>query len=298
MPTILCRYNDDHCYLSLSFWQTMPYEFRGTVGEITYKPLDFTKSASNGLKNRDSVHPVCPQIWGEEMTSFSKPFLANLPHLLSFKACTFLHFNCNNPFHWLYFYSGNGIYVGVGTAEGDISVYISWNLVVSGFCTLLQIFLVSYFLFSFFLHFLCYWLENTPYSNWIFCLISFQPLVTLKGVHNIFVTGLSFLPDSPLVANKLHNEFALLSISADNTCKVTTLKKRSMYNLMVLWYIWRECKANGGGWASKPTETKCDNIAQKRLQKPCISSLKVNKISLKGKIAWSCQNFQNPPLKY
>lgn len=33
------------------------------------------------------------------MTSFSKPFLANLPHLLSFKARTFLHFNCNNPFH-------------------------------------------------------------------------------------------------------------------------------------------------------------------------------------------------------
>ncbi|CAH3108806.1 unnamed protein product [Porites lobata] len=85
--------------------------------------------------------------------------------------------------------SGNGIYVGVGTAEGDISVYISWNLV---------------------------------------------PLVTLKGVHNIFVTGLSFLPDSPLVANKLHNEFALLSISADNTCKVTTLKKRSEYSI---WWI-------------------------------------------------------------
>ena len=55
MPTILCRYYDDHCYLSLSFWQTMPYEFRGTVGEITYKPLDFTKSASNGLKHQDSV---------------------------------------------------------------------------------------------------------------------------------------------------------------------------------------------------------------------------------------------------
>ena len=126
MPMILCRYNDDHCYLSLSFWQTMPYEFRGTVGEITYKSLDFTKSASNGLKNQDSVHPVCPQIWGEEMTSFSKPFLADLSHLLSFKACTFLHFKCNNPCHWLYFYSGNGIYVGVGTAEGDISVYISW----------------------------------------------------------------------------------------------------------------------------------------------------------------------------
>ena len=268
MPMILCRYNDDHCYLSLSFWQTMPYEFRGTVGEITYKPLDFTKSASNGLKNQDSVHPVCPQIWGEEMTSFSKPFLANLPHLLSFKACTFLHFNCNNPFHWLYFYSGNGIYVGVGTAEGDISVYISWNLVVSGFCTLLQIFLVSHFLFSFFLHFLCYWLESTPYSNWIFCLISFQPLVTLKGVHNIFVTGLSFLPDSPLVANKLHNEFALLSISADNTCKVTTLKKRSMYNLMVLWYIWRECKANGGGWASKPTETNVTILHRKDYKNP------------------------------
>ena len=89
MPMILCRYNDDYCYLSLSFWQTMPYEFRGTVGEITYKPLDFTKSASNGLKNQGSVHLFCPQIWGEEMTSFSKPFLANLPRLLSFKACTF-----------------------------------------------------------------------------------------------------------------------------------------------------------------------------------------------------------------
>ena len=159
-------------------------------------------------------------------------------------------------------------------------------------------FLVSYFLFSFFLSFLCYWLENTLYSNWIFCLISFQPLVTLKGVHNIFVTGLSFLPDSPLVANKLCDEFALLSISADNTCKVTTLKKRSMYNLMVLWYIWRECKANGRGWASKPTGTNVTVLHRKGKKEPCISSLKVNKIFIKGKIAWFCQNFQNPPLKY
>jgi len=48
------------------------------------------------------------------------------------------------------------------------------------------------------------------------------------------VTGLEFLPDSPLVNDQLQNEFALLSISADNACKVTTLKKRSEYSL---WWI-------------------------------------------------------------
>lgn len=58
--------------------------------------------------------------------------------------------------------------------------------------------------------------------------VPLQPLVTLKGVHNIFVTGLAFLPDSQLVNNQLRNEFAVLSISADNTCKVTTLKRRGM----------------------------------------------------------------------
>lgn len=57
-------------------------------------------------------------------------------------------------------------------------------------------------------------------------IVSLQPLVTLKGAHNIFVTGLAFLPDSQLVNNQLRNEFAVLSISADNTCKVTTLKRR------------------------------------------------------------------------
>ncbi|XP_029192521.2 LOW QUALITY PROTEIN: prolactin regulatory element-binding protein-like [Acropora millepora] len=85
--------------------------------------------------------------------------------------------------------SGNGVFLGVGTAEGDISVFIAWNLAL---------------------------------------------LTTLKGVHNIFVTGLEFLPDSPLVNDQLQNEFALLSISADNACKVTTLKKRSEYSL---WWI-------------------------------------------------------------
>ncbi|XP_068677879.1 guanine nucleotide-exchange factor SEC12-like [Montipora foliosa] len=85
--------------------------------------------------------------------------------------------------------SGNGTFLGVGTAEGDISVFIAWNLV---------------------------------------------PLTTLKGVHNIFVTGLEFVPDSPLVNDQLHCEFALLSISADNACKVTTLKRRSEYSL---WWI-------------------------------------------------------------
>lgn len=81
--------NNDYYYLSLSFWEIIQHEFRTTVGENTYKPLHFTKSASNGLKNQDSVHLFCPQIWGEEMTSFSKPFLPNLPHLLLFKACIF-----------------------------------------------------------------------------------------------------------------------------------------------------------------------------------------------------------------
>lgn len=85
--------------------------------------------------------------------------------------------------------SGNGIFVGVGTAEGDISVYIAWNL---------------------------------------------APLTTLKGVHNIFVTGLTFLPSSPLINDHLRNEFALLSISADNACKVTTLKRRGEYSY---WWI-------------------------------------------------------------
>lgn len=34
--------------------------------------------------------------------------------------------------YWFdFFLSGNGIFVGVGTAEGDISVYIAWNLAVS-----------------------------------------------------------------------------------------------------------------------------------------------------------------------
>ena len=28
-------------------------------------------------------------------------------------------------------FSGNGTFVGVGTAEGDISVFIAWNLAVS-----------------------------------------------------------------------------------------------------------------------------------------------------------------------
>ena len=59
-----------------------------------------------------------------------------------------------------------------------------------------------------------------------------QPLVTLKGVHNIFVTGLAFLPDSQLVNNQLRNEFAVLSISADNTCKVTTLKRRGRVSIV------------------------------------------------------------------
>lgn len=62
--------------------------------------------------------------------------------------------------------------------------------------------------------------------------IFLQLLTTLKGVHNIFVTGLEFLPDSPLVNDQLHNEFALLSISADNACKVTTLKRRSKLVLL------------------------------------------------------------------
>lgn len=30
-----------------------------------------------------------------------------------------------------FFGSGNGTFVGVGTAEGDISVYIAWSLAVS-----------------------------------------------------------------------------------------------------------------------------------------------------------------------
>ena len=52
----------------------------------------------------------------------------------------------------------------------------------------------------------------------------------VKGCAQHFVTGLEFSPDSPLVNDQLHNEFALLSISADNACKVTTIRRRSMYD--------------------------------------------------------------------
>ena len=38
-----------------------------------------------------------------------------------------------NLYLTIIFFSGNGTFVGVGTAEGDISVFISWNLSVSIF---------------------------------------------------------------------------------------------------------------------------------------------------------------------
>ena len=74
-------------------------------------------------------------------------------------------------------------------------------------------------------------MNSDLHVSYSFTFDSLQPLVTLKGVHNIFVTGLAFLPDSQLVNKQLHNEFAVLSISADNTCKVTTLKRRGMVSV-------------------------------------------------------------------
>ena len=48
----------------------------------------------------------------------------------------------------------------------------------------------------------------------------------MPEVHNIFVTGLTFLPTSQSL-EKANQEFGLLTISADNTCRLVTLPNRS-----------------------------------------------------------------------
>ncbi|EDO50066.1 predicted protein [Nematostella vectensis] len=85
--------------------------------------------------------------------------------------------------------SPNGVYLGVGTSEGGVAVYISWNL---------------------------------------------MPILTLQEVHSIFVTGLTFHPGSQLINKDLNKELALMSISADDTCKVTTIANRGEYSV---WWI-------------------------------------------------------------
>ncbi|KXJ12602.1 prolactin regulatory element-binding protein [Exaiptasia diaphana] len=85
--------------------------------------------------------------------------------------------------------SPDGVYIGVGTSDGGISIYLSWNL---------------------------------------------MSIAKLQEVHNIFVTGLHFLPQSKLINDDLNNEVALLSISADNACKVTTVANKGVYSV---WWV-------------------------------------------------------------
>eukprot|EP00794_Sanderia_malayensis_P004878 gene4878-5518_t len=62
-------------------------------------------------------------------------------------------------------------------------------------------------------------------------------LRTVSELHNIFVTGLAFLPDSKMINEGMKQDLALLSVSVDNTCHITTVAKRSEYSFSFLIFL-------------------------------------------------------------
>lgn len=66
----------------------------------------------------------------EELAHTKKPYMHLL--LLYVDVTEFCCFRIKIFIFALSFCSANGIYVGVGTSEGAVGVYISWNLMVSG----------------------------------------------------------------------------------------------------------------------------------------------------------------------
>lgn len=85
--------------------------------------------------------------------------------------------------------SPNGRYLAVGTSDGSVLVYISWNL---------------------------------------------KLLHTVPQLHNIFVTGLAFLPESKTIYQDLQQDVALVSGSVDNTCHLITVGRRSEFSFAFL----------------------------------------------------------------
>ncbi|XP_065061940.1 prolactin regulatory element-binding protein-like [Rhopilema esculentum] len=58
----------------------------------------------------------------------------------------------------------------------------------------------------------------------------------IPEVHNIFVTGLAFLPETKTIYDDLKLDVALLSVSVDNTCHLTTVARRSEYSFSFLLF--------------------------------------------------------------
>lgn len=87
---------------------------------------------------------------------------------------------------------GSGRYVSVGTADGSVMVYTSWNL---------------------------------------------THVQTVGGIHDIFVTGLSFLPESKMLCEDMQQDAAILSCSIDNKCQLTLLPSRSEYSLVAFMIV-------------------------------------------------------------
>lgn len=56
--------------------------------------------------------------------------------------------------------------------------------------------------------------------------ITFQHLRTVSGVHEIFVTGLSFIPENKVLCEDMRQDAAILSCSIDNNCQVTLIPSR------------------------------------------------------------------------
>lgn len=88
--------------------------------------------------------------------------------------------------------SDSGRYVAVGTAEGSILVYISWNM---------------------------------------------MPLHAVDGIHDVFVTGMSFIPENKRLCEDMGQDAAILSCSIDNKCQVTLIPSRRQYSLTVFLII-------------------------------------------------------------
>ncbi|XP_057314490.1 prolactin regulatory element-binding protein-like [Hydractinia symbiolongicarpus] len=88
--------------------------------------------------------------------------------------------------------SGNGRYVGVGTADGSVLIYISWNM---------------------------------------------RHLKTISGVHDIFVTGLSFIPENKELCESMKMDAGILSCSIDNKCQVTLVRSRMEFSFSVLFFF-------------------------------------------------------------
>lgn len=74
-----------------------------------------------------------------------------------------------------------------------------------------------------------YILPNICFAVWIVKAfpIFFQKLYYIKEAHNIFVTGLTFMPSSEAAQAITGNQdFTLLSISADNTIRLHQVAPR------------------------------------------------------------------------